>query len=59
MESAATSVLDSGVLTFVVDGVKQVIGIMTIQPLGTFLTIGILGSIAGLTAGIIRMVRRH
>ena len=59
MEGATTSVLDSGVLTFVVDGVKQVLGIMTTQPLGTFLTIGILGSIAGLTAGIVRMVRHR
>ena len=56
--TSGTSVLDSGVLSFIVDGATQVLGIMTTPPLGTFLTIGIVGSIAGLVGGIVHMVRR-
>lgn len=53
-----TSVLDSEVVTFVVDAVKQFIGILTTKPLGIFLTIGILGAVVGLTASIVHLVRR-
>lgn len=56
--TTGTSVLDSNVLSFIVDGATQVLGIMTTPPLGTFLTIGIVGSIAGLVGGIVHMVRR-
>ena len=54
----ASSVLDSGVVTFIVNGAKEILGIMTTPPLGTFLTIGIVGAVAGLTAMIVNMVRR-
>ena len=54
----ASSVLDSGVVTFIVNGAKEILGIMTTPPLGTFLTIGIVGAVAGLTATIVNMVRR-
>lgn len=55
--TASTSVLDSEVVTFVVNGAKEIIGIMTTPPLGTFLTIGILGAVAGLVTTIVAMVR--
>lgn len=55
--TASSSVLDSEVVTFVVNGAKEIIGIMTTPPLGTFLTIGILGSVASLVTVIIGMVR--
>lgn len=53
----ASSVLDSSVVTFIVDGAKQVLGIMTTPPLGTFLTIGIVGGVVGLVATIVHVVR--
>ena len=56
--TSGSSVLDSNVLSFIVDGATQVLGIMTTPPLGTFLTIGIVGSIATLVGGIVHMVRR-
>lgn len=55
----ASSVLDSDVVTFIVTGAKEVLGIMTTQPLGTFITIGIVGSIAGLVGGIVHMCKRR
>lgn len=54
-----SSVLDSSVVTFVVDAVKQIIAILTTEPLGVFLTIGILGSIVALVASIVNMVKGH
>ena len=53
----STSVLDGSVVTFVIDAVKQVIGILTTEPLGTFLTIGILGAVVGLAGTIVHLVR--
>lgn len=57
--SAETSVLDSTVVTFIVNSAKEILGIMTTPPLGTFLTIGIIGAVAGLVGTIVAMVRRH
>lgn len=54
----SASVLDSEVVTFIVDAAQKVLGIMTTPPLGTFLTIGIIGAVVGLVGGIVRMVRR-
>lgn len=58
LTEGVSSVLDSGVVSFIVDGATQILGIMTTPPLGTFLTIGIIGSVAGLVGGIVHMVRR-
>ncbi len=54
-----SGILDSGVVTFVLDAVSQFISILTTPPLGIFLTIGLLGSVVGLVGGIVRMVRKH
>lgn len=51
-------VLDTSVMSYIVDGAKDVIGLLTIQPLGTFIAIGIVGSIVGLVATIVSVVRR-
>ena len=56
MESGQT-ILNSEVVTFVVDGISKVIGILTTPPLGIFLTIGVMGSIVGLTMGIVSRVK--
>lgn len=57
-QGATTSnVLDSGIVTFVVDAVKQFLGILTTPPLGVFLTIGILGAVVGLVGVIVNMVK--
>lgn len=58
MAEGATSILDTSVVTFVVDGAKQILGIMTTPPLGIFLTIGIIGAVIGVVAGIVRTVKR-
>lgn len=59
-EAVTTSnVLDSTIVTFIVDAVKQFLGIMTTPPLGVFLTIGILGSVVGLVATIVSLVKSH
>lgn len=57
LESTAGTVLDTNTLNFIVDGIKDVIGIFTTPPLGIFLTIGIVGSIVGLTMGIVSRVK--
>ena len=56
---AASSVIDKSVVTFVVDTAKEVIGILTTPPLGTFITIGIIGAVVGLVAGIVRLARNR
>lgn len=53
-----TSILDSSVVTFVVDGAKEVLGIMTTPPLGVFLTISLIGAVIGVVASIVHVVRR-
>lgn len=55
--SASGSVLSGEVVTFVIDGITKVIGILTTPPLGIFLTIGIMGSIVGLTMAIVSRVK--
>lgn len=55
--TGTTSVLDSSIVTFVVDAVKQFLGILTTPPLGVFLTIGILGAVVGLVGVIVSMVK--
>lgn len=55
----ASNILSSEVVTFVVNGAKDIIGILTTPPLGVFLTIGILSAIVGLTGSIVAMVRRR
>ena len=55
--TTSTSVLDSSIVTFVVDAVKQFLGILTPPPLGVFLTIGILGAVVGLVGVIVNMVK--
>lgn len=57
-QGATTSnVLDSSIVTFVVDAVKQFLGILTTPPLGVFLTIGILCAVVGLVGVIVSMVK--
>lgn len=53
-----TSVLDDGTVTFVVNAAKQVIGLLTTPPLGTFITIGIVGAVACLVGIIVSVARR-
>lgn len=55
---AVTSILDAEVVTFVIDGVKQVIAILTTPPLGVFLTIGLLGAVVSIVGTIVSLVRR-
>ena len=57
--SASTGVMDSSAVTFVVDTAKDIIGILTTPPLGTFITIGIIGAVVGLVAGIVRMAKNR
>ena len=57
-ETTAANILNSETVTFVVDGAKQFIAIMTQPPFGVFITIGVLGSVAGLVGTLIHMVRR-
>lgn len=59
MEAGASTVLDSGVVDFIVDAASSIIGIMTTPPLGTFLTIGIIGAVVALVGGIVAMVKRR
>lgn len=56
--SAGNSILDSNVLDFIVDGITDVVGIMTTPPLGTFITIGIVGAVIGLALKLKRGVTR-
>ena len=56
--SGVTGILDNTVVDFVVNGMKDVIGICTVQPLGTFITIGLVGGIVGLGLKILTRVKR-
>lgn len=58
LAASADSVLDTSVVTFIVDTVKSFLGILTTPPLGIFLTIGIVGGVIGLVGGIVSMVKR-
>ena len=58
LEGASDYVLNSEVVDFIVEGATKILGVMTTPPLGTFLTIGIIGGVVGLVATIVRMVKR-
>ena len=54
-----SSILDSGTLTFIINGMKEVLGIMTTPPLGIYLTIGVVGSIVALAVGLAYKMKKH
>lgn len=54
---AANSILDTSVITFIVNAAKEILGIMTVPPLGIYLTIGILGGVVGFVGSIVMIVR--
>lgn len=56
-DAASNFALDGNVVDFVVEGATKILGIMTTPPIGTFLTIGILGGVVGLVGTIIAMVK--
>ncbi len=56
--SAGSSILDSSVVSFVIDGIKDVIGLCTVQPIGTFITIGLVGAVVGLGLRLLKSVKR-
>lgn len=58
LTAGTESIMDSSVVTFVVEGIKEFVGILTTPPLGLFLTVGLLGTVVGLTRTIVRTVRR-
>ena len=53
-----SSILDNSVVSFVIDGIKSVIGLCTVQPIGTFITIGLVGAIVGLGLRLLKSVKR-
>lgn len=55
---ASQSILDSSVVSFVIDGIKDVIGLCTVQPIGTFITIGLVGAVVGLGLRLLKSVKR-
>lgn len=55
---ATGSILDNSVVSFVIDGIKQVIGLCTVQPIGTFITIGLVGAVVGLGLRLLKSVKR-
>ena len=55
---ASSSILDSSVVSFVIDGIKDVIGLCTVQPIGTFITIGLVGAVVGLGLRLLKSVKR-
>lgn len=57
-EGAVSNVLDSTVITAIINAVKEFIGILTTPPLGIFITIGILGTVVALVASIVHLVKR-
>lgn len=59
LTEGSSSVLDDSVVTFIINGAKEVLSIITTPPLGIFITIGIIGSVVGLVSGIVRMVRKR
>ena len=55
---STNSILDSSVISFVIDGIKDVIGVCTVQPIGTFITIGLVGAVVGLALRLLKSVKR-
>lgn len=58
LTSGSSTLLDNSVVSFIVNGMEQVIGICTVQPLGTFITIGLVGAIVGLGLKLLKSVKR-
>lgn len=56
--SETTSFLDASIFDYVTNGARSIIGLLSVQPMGTFVGIGLVGAVAGLVAMIVRMVRR-
>ena len=56
--SGGGSILDSSVINFVIDGIKDVISLCTVQPIGTFITIGLVGAVVGLALRLLKSVKR-
>lgn len=56
-EAAANSLLDNSVVTFVVNGIKDVITLCVDSNLAIFITLGIVGSIVGLAMGLVSRVK--
>lgn len=59
LAESGTNLFDSNVTNFITDAATDIIGLMSIQPLGTFLTIGVIGAVVGLVGAIVGMVRRR
>lgn len=57
LTETSTSFLDSSVIDFIVDGATAIIGLLSIQPLGTFIAISIVGAIVGLVTAIVNLAR--
>lgn len=53
----AASFLDSEVISFITNSAKSVISLFSVQPLGTFIAIGLVGSVVGVVGGLISMVK--
>lgn len=54
---SSTSFLDFSIFKFIAEGAKTVISLFSIQPMGTFIGIGLVSAVVGLVAGIMRMVK--
>ena len=58
ISSGGGSILDNSVINFVIDGIKDVISLCTVQPIGTFITIGLVGAVVGLALRLLKSVKR-
>lgn len=59
LSASGGGIIDSSVITNVVTAAKDIMSLMTIQPLGTYITIGVLGSVAALIGTLIMVARGH
>lgn len=57
--SETTSFLDSSVISFITESARSVIGLFSVQPLGTFIAIGLVGAVVGVVGSLVAMVRRR
>lgn len=57
-ETGASTFLDSGVLDFILEGAEGIIGLLSIQPMGTFISISIIGGIIGIVASLVHLAKR-
>lgn len=53
--TTSSTFLDSSVMDYILEGAEGIIGLLSIQPMGTFIAISIIGGIIAVVASVVRL----